>query len=343
MTISVIVPVFNGMQTLSHCLNALAASSRPGDELIVVDDGSTDGSGACAERMGATLLQTDHGPLGPAAARNLAAAAATGDVLLFIDADVVVHSDTVEGIGARFQADPALGAVFGSYDDSPPAPGLISRYKNLLHHHVHQNAAGVASTFWAGCGAVRTQAFRAVGGFDDVAFPLSSIEDIDLGVRLNKAGYEIQCRPDIQATHWKRWKLVGWLRTDILMRAIPWTRLILREGALPNSLNLDNRARLSALGSLTAVGLGIIAPWFPVGLIFAVLALAIVAVCNLGLLRLLFRRGGVGLLVGGFCCHVVYYLYSSLVFATLTATHQARRLVLGLPAVAPHSKFAKQS
>ena len=45
--------------------------------------------------------------------------------------------------------------LFGSYDDDPPAPGLVSRYKNLLHHHVHQNGRPDASTFWAGCGAIR--------------------------------------------------------------------------------------------------------------------------------------------------------------------------------------------
>ncbi len=58
---------------------------------------------------------------------------------------------------ARFEADPGLAALFGSYDDSPAAPGLVSQYRNLLHHFVHQQGAFLddtrpAHTFWTGCG-----------------------------------------------------------------------------------------------------------------------------------------------------------------------------------------------
>ena len=61
---------------------------------------------------------------------------------------------------------------------------LTARFRNLLHHHVHARSAGPASTFWAGIGAVRRDAFERAGGFDTERYPRPSIEDVELGLRL---------------------------------------------------------------------------------------------------------------------------------------------------------------
>ena len=93
------------------------------------------------------------------AAHPTGAARATGDVLVFVDADVLPHRDAFRRIRSAFRGQPELIAVFGSYDDSPPAPGAVSGFRNLLHHYVHQQASGDADTFWAGLGAIRREAF----------------------------------------------------------------------------------------------------------------------------------------------------------------------------------------
>src|SRR5262249_5000753 len=134
---SAIVPATNAPPTLGACVEAIRAAAEPPDELIVVEDGG-----------------------GPADARNRGASLARGDVLVFVDADVVVHPDAFARIRADFDRDPDLGALFGSYDDRPAAPGVVSAFRNLLHHHVHQQGAGRATTFWAGLGAVRREAFE---------------------------------------------------------------------------------------------------------------------------------------------------------------------------------------
>ena len=64
---------------------------------------------------------------------------------------------------------------------------MVSQYRNLLHHFVHQHGHAEASTFWAGCGAIRRAAFDAVGGFDAARFPRPSIEDIELGLSAPRA------------------------------------------------------------------------------------------------------------------------------------------------------------
>jgi GT2 family glycosyltransferase len=248
MRLSVVVPVHNGGEGLRLCLQALAASARPPDEVIVVDDGSTDGSAALAAALAARVLTTSAGPRGPAHARNRGAEAATGEVLVFIDADVAVHADTLARMEALLAGEPNVAAVFGCYDDHPPAHNPASLYKNLLHHYVHQHGAREAGTFWSGCGAVRRAVFRAASGFDE-GYTRPSIEDIELGARLRQAGHRIRLCPEIQATHLKRWTLASLWRTDIFGRAVPWTRLILRQGRLSTDLNLDWRSRLSALAA----------------------------------------------------------------------------------------------
>lgn len=137
---SVIVPVHNGEIYLERCLSALAASTLRADEILVVDDGSTDGTAALARRFGTKLVTLAGGPYGPAVARNRGAAQAQGEILIFLDADVVVHAATLERMAAYLELNPEVSALFGSYDESPPDPGLVSRYKNLLHHFVHQHS-----------------------------------------------------------------------------------------------------------------------------------------------------------------------------------------------------------
>src|SRR5215218_5981065 len=144
-TLAVVVPATDRPATLERCLAALEAGDLVPEALIA---------------------QREPAGSGPAAARNRGASAATAEVLVFVDSDVEVHPDALARIQAHFAADPGLAAVFGAYDDDPSDPGLTSRYRNLLHHHVHAGAGGEAETFWAGLGAVRCEAFEAAGGFD---------------------------------------------------------------------------------------------------------------------------------------------------------------------------------
>ena len=185
-SLSVIIPVRIGGAAFAVCLEALSRSKYRDFELVVVDDGSSDGSDEAARRHDATVLTTG-GAEGPAAARNLGAAVASAETLLFLDADCEVHEDTLDWV-VEALTDDQLVAVFGSYDDEPKAKGIVSRFRNLLHHFVHQTSRPEIETFWAGCGAVRKQAFLAVGGFDAERYQRPSIEDIDLGYRLTDAG-----------------------------------------------------------------------------------------------------------------------------------------------------------
>ncbi|MDZ7676201.1 MAG: glycosyltransferase family A protein [Acidimicrobiales bacterium] len=231
-TCSVVVPATNAPPTLGRCLAAIHEAADGPDEVVVVD-----------------------GPdeLSASGARNEGVRRATGEIVVFVDADVEVHADAFARLRAAFDADPDRTAVFGSYDDRPDHPGVVSRFRNLLHHHVHQHGAGPAETFWTGLGAVRREAFLAIGGFDEVRYPHPSIEDIDLGTRLCENGAVVALDPAIQGTHLKHWTLGSMLWTDLVHRGIPWVVLQLRTGRLSTTLNLGWRHRLSALVTVMSV------------------------------------------------------------------------------------------
>ncbi|AMV37099.1 glycosyltransferase family 2 protein [Planctomyces sp. SH-PL62] len=311
-SLSVVVPVHNGGVDFERCLLRLRGSTWTDFELLVVDDGSTDDSGLLARRHGAVVLRHDR-PLGPAAARNLGAEQATGDLIFFLDADVAVHSDTIERGMARFLEDPDLTALFGSYDDQPLAPGLLSRFRNLLHHYVHQQGdfvrdARPAHTFWTGCGMIRRAAFQEFGGFDPRLYARPSIEDIELGYRLTRAGRRIVLARDVQATHMKRWTLFEVVRTDIFRRGVPWMLLIKRSGTVETDLNVQLGQKLSvaATGGLLLASAAIpLSSWAaPVALAFGVG----IAGLNRDLYRFLGHRRGPAFAAGSFPLHLLYFV-----------------------------------
>lgn len=333
-SLSVIVPVFNGRLQLPRCLDALAHSSYETFEVIVVDDCSTDNSRQIVERAGARYLRTPR-QAGPAAARNLGARHAAGDVLVFVDADVVVAPETLAMLAEDLARDAQLAAVFGSYDDTPAWSDFLSQYKNLMHHYVHQTAAERAATFWAGCGAMRRDVFLEFGGFRPDKYPKPSIEDIELGFRLAQAGHPILLDKRVQVKHLKKWTVRGLLRADISYRAIPWTELILESRNLPRDLNLDWSARASAV----LVGLLVLAVCLlPVSLAgwFPFLSLAKIAAIAGGAVPLLLalnarvylwfaRKRGLLFTAGAVLAHWVYFFYSSAVFVIIALRHAVRR------------------
>jgi hypothetical protein len=309
--LSVVIPVHNGGLDFERCLLRLRDSDQTDFELIVVDDGSTDASAELAASFGAIVIRHET-PLGPAAARNVGAQAATAPLVFFLDADVAVHRDTLSRALARFEADAGLAALFGSYDDEPTAPGLVSQFRNLLHHYVHQQGTFVADSrpahsFWTGCGAIRRQIFLDLGGFDPRLYRRPAIEDIEFGYRLTRAGYRVLLARDVQATHRKRWTLAGVIRTDVFQRGVPWMLLMKRSGIVETDLNVkqDQKVCVAAAGLLTLALPA--ACWQPVVLGLAAVCLATLVGLNRGFYRFLAGRRGWGFAVKSVPIHYVYY------------------------------------
>jgi len=331
-SISIIVPLYNNARDLFECLSALGTSCHPDPEIIVVDDGSTDDIASVAMPMGVRLLHLAKNS-GPSAARNHGARHARGDILFFVDADMVVAPGAVSRVLKLFAENPDLAAVFGSYDLKPRAKNVVSQYRNLLHHFVHQNGNPEASTFWAGCGAIHRSVFDQLGGFDEKRFPRASIEDIELGYRLRQAGHRILLDKSLQGTHLKKWTLYSMVWTDIFCRAVPWSCLILESRNAPDDLNLRASQRLSlSLVSLAGVFLFLAA--FRIELIgLSVAALFGVIVLNRKLYNFFFRRRGFLFAVTAVLLHLFYYLYSGLSYLCVWTHFRLARAVARSPAL----------
>lgn len=306
--LSVVVPVYNGTEQLQQCLTALARSHYDSFEVLVVDDGSTEPVAPVVTAHGYRYLRL-VGPGGPARARNHGAAHATGQYLVFIDADVCVHQDTLWRFAQRFTADPTLEAVIGSYDDTPAASNFLSQYKNLFHHYVHQAGDGAVRTFWSGCGAIRRELFLKFGGFDAQRYRRPAIEDIELGTWVSAAGHRIVLDRQIKATHLKRWTLWNLLQTDIFARGIPWIGLMLRAGGLVDTLNVKRTQRLS-VALVYLLGLSTVAATWWRGAWIGVMLLALtVIVLNYDFYRFFTARKGLWFTLRVVPLHWLYFGY----------------------------------
>lgn len=314
LTISVVMPAFRAEALMPRVLAPLLAMRARGEvaEVIVVDDRSPDATAEVAGRLGARVLTTPANG-GPGLARNLAAEHATGEILWFVDSDVIAWEDGAARLQAAF-ADPQVAAVFGSYDAEPDGTPWFSRYKNLMHRFYHQKANRDAATFWAGCGAVRRDLFRRIGGFDVETYRVPSIEDIELGYRIRRAGGRIVLDPSLHGKHLKVWTPKGAIHTDIFRRALPWSRLMIAREGVANDLNTSHgekaRAGVAGLLLLSVLVLPLAPGFWPVTLALAGIALAV----NRDFARFLHQNGGLAFAARALLYHQVYYVYSASAF-----------------------------
>jgi glycosyltransferase involved in cell wall biosynthesis len=322
-TISVVVPVYNGGEAFRQCLGSLVALDPPPLEIIVVADGDTDGSWQVAEEFGARVIRLPVSSGGPARPRNIGALQAKGKYVFFVDADVCVPAGILRQVAEKFQHAPHLSALIGSYDDTPAEKNFLSQYKNLIHHYVHQQAHKDATTFWGACGAIRREVFLELGGFDE-NYRRPSIEDIELGYRLKKAGYHIHLYKDIHVKHLKRWEIISLLKADFFYRAIPWTELILRDRTFTNDLNITHSQRLCVILTYGLVAALVGAIWWVPLLAVALLTVVALLVINAPLYRFFQQKRGLRFALQSVPWHWLYYLYSGLAFAIGLTRHTFR-------------------
>ncbi|MDO8965076.1 glycosyltransferase family 2 protein [Algoriphagus sp.] len=254
MELSVIIPVKENDETIGKCLKAVFASYPCDFEVLVILDG-WESEDFFSPWKGNTRLKIISVPkCGPAACRNYGVKMARGEWISFVDSDVLIYENTLSIALQRAKASSEDGLI-GSYDRFPPAPGFVSKFRNLLHHHHHQKNHLQKSVFWGAFSLIRKRVFDEVGGFDE-NFEMPSIEDVELGIRIAKQGFIVRIQADIQVKHLKEWTFYNWMKTDIFLRAKPWTVLIFKTGKRAgNHLNTNNEEKISAILSLATWGL----------------------------------------------------------------------------------------
>jgi glycosyltransferase involved in cell wall biosynthesis len=189
-TATVIVPARNAADMIGECIKSLRAQTVP-VEIIIVDDGSDDGTAALAKKLGAKVLRQQK--KGPASARNLGAGAAKGEVLLFTDADCVPESGWVEMMLVPF-SDRSIAGAQGAYKTRQKS--WVARFAQLEIEDRYDRLSKREYIDFIGTysAAYRKTVFMKAGGFDE-NFTAASGEDPELSFRVAGAGGKMVFTP----------------------------------------------------------------------------------------------------------------------------------------------------
>ncbi len=255
-----IVPVFNNATTIGRTLEAILAQRGDEDEIIVIDDGSTDASASVVERYPVRLLRNGQNR-GAAMARNIAVREARGELLFFTDADAVLVAGALDA-AHRALLDPGIAAVVGVYAAQCGHENAASVFKNFWIRDSYLRA-GPSIDWLFGCVcAVRRSVFLEQGGFPIRHDAHEAATDIALGIRLHDAGHEILLSRQMEAIHLRRHS-AGSLFLNDLRRAATYTTLALQH------LGVRRLARRAGIANVTwgfVAGTALLAALLVVGL-----------------------------------------------------------------------------
>ncbi len=224
--ISVVIPTHNGSKRLGNCLDAIRRALGPGDEIIVVDDASQDGSAEVARSFGASVFSLEKNG-GAAKARNFGAGQATGEIIFFTDDDVVIPKNAISQLRSHFTEEQVAGVV-GVLDEQIPYSDFASNLKNLWMRFSYLKCPPErVGLFYTSVAAIRKSVFVEVGGFNE-NYLGASVEDTDFGQQVWQKGFLIRIDPTLTVSHHKHYSLGGVLRTDF-QRAQALTLLRFRK------------------------------------------------------------------------------------------------------------------
>ncbi|MGH7197780.1 MAG: glycosyltransferase family 2 protein [Candidatus Omnitrophota bacterium] len=221
MRISVIVPIYNSEATLEPCLSAIRGSRQEGDEIIVVDDGSTGNGSALIAAQYADEVIGHAENLGRSQARNTGIARAQGEVLLFVDSDVVVRPDTIRRVRDYFGRHGDVDALSGMLSKEHPYPDFFSQYKNLYMNYIFSKLPERVNFLYGSVHAVRRRALQPYGTDVQIA------DDTALGQKLASHGCQIAFLRDLDVVHLKKYDLLSFVRNDFII-PFEWTKIFIR-------------------------------------------------------------------------------------------------------------------
>lgn len=186
-SVSVIIPARNASRTIWDCVRSVQSAAYEGQcEVIVVDDGSADDTCAIVQSTGCRLLHT-RGGCGPAVARNTGAAAANGQILIFVDADTQMRWDSIQEAVRALEAE-GVGAVTGMYEPEPLNRGFFPAYYAYLKYYAFTSVSTCRiRAFGAQCAAIHKTLFDRVGGFRPIPWGMD-IENDEIGHRIHRYG-----------------------------------------------------------------------------------------------------------------------------------------------------------
>jgi glycosyltransferase involved in cell wall biosynthesis len=246
--ITIVIPVRNGARTLEACLEAACAAALPDNEVVVVDDGSSDESATIAARHPCRLVRLGNGR-GASAARNAGAATARGDIVFFTDADCIIDPPTLPRAAAALAAAGPRAVVGGTYESRPCDPGFFPAFQAVFINYHETRCPDDPDYVATHAMAIRAADFRASGGFDEHFLPI--LEDVEFCHRLRRDGYRLRMDPLLLVRHSFGFGLSGSLR-NAARKARFWVRYSLLNRDLLADSGTASRG-LKAAGALAGL------------------------------------------------------------------------------------------
>jgi len=192
----VAVPCYNGAAFLPKALEHLLNQSRQADEILVIDDGSTDDSARIAREYPIKLVQHAENS-GLATARNTAIRVATGDTLVYVDVDAYADHRLIEVLAREYIDDGVSGV--GGQGVEVNIQTLADRWRRAHASQSHGSRNRDVPFLYGLCMSFRADALREIGGFDTRY--RTNAEDMDIGFRLTQEGHRLRYTPDAKVYH----------------------------------------------------------------------------------------------------------------------------------------------
>ncbi|MBI4548518.1 MAG: glycosyltransferase [Ignavibacteriae bacterium] len=281
--VSIVVPVKNGSSTLDPCLRSIKRSYYKNIEVIVADDHSTDNSTDVAGRFNCTVISVEDGH-GANNARNFGAKHAKGDILVFIDSDIMVRRETILGIVETLEEE-GLDAVVGIYTARHRHETFVSQYKNLWVRYSYLKSPPAIDWLFGAISGIKRPAFEKLGGFNVDLLAHRGHDDIELGKRFARANLSISMNMDIEVEHLKNYTLRSFIKNEF-HRSVGFAELATRLGETTKSLKrgfvnvypsfvLSTVFSIIFIGIIVAVVSGLISYWYLIAGVFLYLLMNI--------------------------------------------------------------------
>ncbi|MEE6262366.1 glycosyltransferase family 2 protein [Plantactinospora sonchi] len=290
--VSVIVPNYNYAESLDLCLRSILDQTYPNLEILLVDDCSTDQSVAVAEALGVRVVSTGvNGGCGRA--RNIGAAQSAGELLCYVDSDLVLAPDAVANAVELLVGDARIGAVCGIEDPEPLLHDTaVARYRGLQYHYWSISAEGDVSFLFPAVCLIRRTVFEEIGPFNPA---LRHTEEVDYGYRLTRR-YRLLLTSRVRGRHDHDHELRGLLR-KLFHRGRLRIPLYARARRFGQGFETASRAwgSLAAFAVLPALAVPLLfGPW---GAVLPAALLGVSLACDAGMYAFVRRRHGLPFLI----------------------------------------------
>lgn len=229
--LSIVIPTYNAERFMPALLGSIFNSAVENMEVIIVDDCSKDNTVQIAQKYPVRVIELDKNS-GPARARNIAVDEAKGDIIFFLDSDVIVKEGSIKEVERYFRENPNAKCVIGICETEPLNKGFVPKYMAMFEFiHLIGTKDNKVSVFAPRCGAIKKDFFKEIGGYDET-YKGADVEDFELARRINKVDCIILNQKIMVRHQFANFKQAV---RNYFKRAVMWVHLFFKEKRLDNA------------------------------------------------------------------------------------------------------------